>query len=118
MNLVDTIASVRRSAARAQESVLPTESIDASPYVRFAFVFAVLVMLVGMTVWTSMTMRHRSVALSKARDRLEAAQIEHQRLLVERALLRDPGRLGTLAEGMGLVSPTAVVDMRFDGGAE
>lgn len=60
-------------------------------------------------VWTRMAVRQTAVELDAARSALARAEIQHERLLVERSLLRDPGRLAETAAALTLVPPVAIV---------
>jgi cell division protein FtsL len=112
MSIASALATMRRTPARLREAVTPdVDVIDAGPIVRVLFAAGVAIGAVGVAVWASMSVRQMAIRLDKARAELEVAQIEQQRLLVERALLRDPSRLGGLAAGMKLVSPEKVIDV-------
>jgi cell division protein FtsL len=112
MSIASALASMRRTPARLREAVAPDlDVVDAGPVVRVLFATGVAIGAIGVAVWASMSVRRLAVDLDKARAELEVAQIDQQRLLVERALLRDPGRLGALAAGMRLESPQGVVDV-------
>jgi cell division protein FtsL len=63
----------------------------------------------GACVWTRMAVRQTALELDAARSALVRAEIERERLLVERSLLRDPGRLAGSAEALGLVAPAATL---------
>ncbi len=60
-------------------------------------------------VWTRMAVRATALELDAARSALARAEIQHERLLVERALLRDPGRLAETAVALSLVPPVATI---------
>lgn len=62
-------------------------------------------------VWTRMAVRATALDLDAARSSLVRAEILHERLLVERALLRDPGRLAETAAALSLVAPVATVNV-------
>ncbi|MDP2312802.1 MAG: hypothetical protein Q8P41_07845 [Pseudomonadota bacterium] len=62
-------------------------------------------------VWTRMAVRATALELDSARSALASAEIQHERLLVERALLRDPGRLAEAAAALSLVPPAATVNV-------
>ncbi len=62
-------------------------------------------------VWTRMAVRQTALDLDAARSSLARAEIQRERLLVERSLLRDPGRLADSATALGLVAPVVTVDM-------
>jgi hypothetical protein len=62
-------------------------------------------------VWTRMAVRQTALELDAARSALVRAEIQKERLLVERSLLRDPGRLAENATAIGLVAPAATVDL-------
>lgn len=60
-------------------------------------------------VWTRMAVRQTALELDAARSALVRAEVQRERLLVERSLLRDPGRLAENAAAIGLVAPVATV---------
>ncbi len=62
-------------------------------------------------VWTRMAVRQTALDLDAARSALVRAEIQHERLLVERSLLRDPGRLAESAGALGLAPPVATVSV-------
>lgn len=62
-------------------------------------------------VWSRMQERETALALDQARGQLVEAQTHHGRLLVERTMLRSPGRLGSLAASLDLSAPVSVHDV-------
>ncbi len=66
----------------------------------------------GFQTYARMEVTARAVELADARSALSQAQILHERLLLERTLLRQPGRLQVEADRLGLTDPAAVVSVR------
>jgi len=60
---------------------------------------------------TRMAVRATALELDATRSALSRAEIQHERLLVERSLLRDPGRLVDTAAALALVPPAASVSV-------
>lgn len=82
---------------------------------RLLFNWVVAMLLIAVTlafcVWTRMAVRATALELDAARSALARAEIQQERLLVERALLRDPGRLAETAAALALVPPVATVSV-------
>lgn len=90
----------------------PTLEADAQELaLLFRWIAAMLFIAVtlGACVWTRMAVRQTALELDAARSALVRAEIQRERLLVERSLLRDPGRLAESAAAIGLVAPAAIV---------
>ncbi len=107
------------SRTLARPAVAPPADVDvaqareeAAELVRWLLVVGACVLAIGTAVWSSMAARHIALQLDQTRTALESARIERDRLMVERAILREPGRLQRYADGMGLVAPVSVVDLR------
>ena len=62
-------------------------------------------------LWTRMQVNDTAIRLDRARGALVRAQTDRDRLLVERTMLRSPGRLGAIAVGLDLAAPESVVDV-------
>ncbi len=62
-------------------------------------------------LWSRMQVRETALALDEARGQLVEAQTHHDRLLVERTMLRSPGRLGAVAASLDLSAPVSVQDV-------
>lgn len=116
MRLPEAFASARRGGARLRDAVVAPGAQVASPDVlilfRYLVVIFVVVAALGATVWVRMAVRHTALQLDQTRSELARATIERDRMLVERALLREPGRLQGVADGLGLVAPVATLDVR------
>ncbi|MSQ01869.1 MAG: hypothetical protein EXR71_08245 [Myxococcales bacterium] len=72
---------------------------------------------ISVHLWTRTQVRETAVVLDRTRSELVRARTHHDRLLVERTMLRAPGRLGALAVAMDLEAPAAVVDVVSAGDA-
>lgn len=79
--------------------------------VRLLGVMIFITAAVSVHLWTRMQVRETALALDHARGQLIEAQTHHDRLLVERTMLRSPGRLGAIAVSLDLAAPTAVRDV-------
>ncbi len=93
---------------------LVVPALDAEPgelRLLFRYLTAMLVIAAALAVcvWTRMAVRSTALELDSARSALVRAEIRHERLQVERALLRSPSRLGDVAIARALVAPTAIV---------
>jgi len=93
------------AAAPVAEVALP----DFAQLLRVMSVTVVVAVATAIMVWTRVEVRTSAAALSTLRSQLAAAQVEHDRLALERALLRQPGRLQADADRLGLVAPVAVM---------
>lgn len=91
----------------------PADAVSPDVLVAFRYLFVILVIVgaLGVCVWTRMAVRGTAVELGSARSQLAREQARHERLLVERAVLRVPGRLQDMANGMALVTPAEVVTL-------
>jgi cell division protein FtsL len=117
-------------AARPDPRITPTLPIAAGPGVddaatsadvlvlfRYLVVILVVVGAMGVCVWARMAVRGTAVQLGAARSALQREETRQERLMVERSLLRDPGRLQSAANGMRLDAPAKVVTIGADGKA-
>lgn len=115
MNLPPAFDSARRSGARLRDAVVAPGAQVASPEVLAVFRYMVILFFVatalGATVWVRMSVRHTALQLDQVRSSLVRATIDRDRLVVERALLREPGRLQGLADGLQLAAPVATVSL-------
>lgn len=104
-------AAIRLRSAIAQPVVANT-----SPEVVFLFryllVILVMVGALGGCVWSRMAVRHTALQLDATRSALARAESRHERLLVERALLREPGRLQDTADALGMVPASAILTLK------
>jgi Tfp pilus assembly protein FimT len=107
------VASARRGEARlraiAAAPVAEVSLPDLLVLLRVGAVLVVVAVALGLQTWARMEVRARAVELADTRSELAAAEILHQRLVLERSLQRQPGRLQQEADGLGLVAPVAVV---------
>lgn len=74
---------------------------------RWLLAMSIVTVALGACLWTRMTVRQTALELDSARSAVARAEIDRERLLVERALLRDPGRLADSAAALSLVAPVA-----------
>lgn len=100
--------------------VATAPSLEADPAelrLMFRWLVAMLLLAAALAacVWTRMAVRATALELDAARSSLVRAEILHERLLVERALLRDPGRLAETAAALSLVAPVATVNVHGAG---
>lgn len=107
--MASTFDSVRRviSQQTAETVSLP----DFMVVFRFLAVLAALTGSMGAYLWSRMEVTRMSVALDESRSDLARAEILHERLELERATLRQPGRLQEEANVRGLTSPKTVVQL-------
>lgn len=110
-----SIAPLRRSANRLRGVVHAPAAEAALPelmmLVRFLGIGVLLAASLSVYLWASTGVRETSLRIDRARHRLEAARVTHERLTLERAMLRDPGRLVADASTLGLVAPVATIDL-------
>ena len=94
---------------------LPSRFGAMAPEVRTLFrlmgLMVFMASAISVYLWTRTQVRERAVLLDRTRSELVRARTHHDRLLVERTMLRAPGRLGALAVGLDLEAPAAVVDV-------
>jgi hypothetical protein len=114
MNLPLADASRRLRAAVADNPPVVTASPEVVLLARYLLVIGMIVAALSVCVWARMAVRQTALELDAARSALARAETRHDRLLVERALLRDPGRLREGAVGLALAAPVAVVDLGSD----
>lgn len=79
---------------------------------RFLGVLGVVAVAMGVQMWARVEVRATAVALDGARSAVERAEIERDRLLLERTTLRAPSRLRVAASELALVTPVKVVEVR------
>jgi hypothetical protein len=99
-----------RSTLNAQTSETVTLA-DLMTALRFMGVLAVIGAALAAYLWSRMEVTRLSVALDESRSELARAEVLHERLLLERRLLRQPGHLADEAAARGMTAPKAVVDM-------
>jgi hypothetical protein len=92
----------------------PAAALDTNPAdlrLLFRWIAAMLIVATALAacVWTRMAVRSTALELDAARGSLARAEIQQERLRVERSLLRAPDRLETSASALGLVPPAAIV---------
>jgi hypothetical protein len=102
----DTVGGRLRSAVLAPVRVA---SPEVHAVLRYLVVMLVCTGALGALVWTRMAMRRTALELDAARSALARAETQRERLLVERTLLREPGRLQAEADALGLVPPEKIV---------
>ena len=73
-----------------------------------------VVSAVSVHLYTRMLVQETALRLDRARSELVRAQTHHDRLLVERTMLRAPARLGAIAVSQDLTSPASVVDLSVE----
>jgi cell division protein FtsL len=108
-NPAETAAAVV-TAVPAQ--VLQADAGDLRLLFRWLAAMLFIAAALAACVWTRMAVRHTALELDATRSAVTRAEIQHERLLVERSLLRDPGRLQSTAAALGLVAPVDTVTIR------
>ena len=110
---VSPVVSPQASGIRAAVSapVGEVSQADVRLLLRFGGVLLVFALAMAVQLWARMEVRRTAVALDAARSAVALAEIEQDRLLLERTTLRAPGRIRTAAEEMALAAPVAVVDI-------
>jgi hypothetical protein len=78
---------------------------------RFVGVLLFVVSAVSVHLFTRLQVQETALRLDGARSDLVRAQTHHDRLFVERTMLRSPGRLGAIAVAEDLTAPERVVDL-------
>lgn len=113
--LQSVVASARRGEARlralASAPVAQASLPDLLVLVRVGAVLVVIAVALGIQTWARMEVRARAVALADARADLARAEMLHDRLVLERSLQRQPGRLQASADSLGLLAPVSVVTL-------
>jgi hypothetical protein len=89
--------------------VLEADPADLRLLVRWLCAMLLIAGALAGCVWTRMAVRATALELDATRSALARAESQHERLEVERALLRDPGRLQASADALALVPPTAII---------
>lgn len=87
---------------------------DVRLLLRFGPMFLVVALAMAVQLWARMEVRQAAVALDAARSEVAQAEIERDRLLLERTTLRAPGRIRAAASEMALTAPVAIVDIAAD----
>lgn len=106
---MSTVAELR-SRARHLPGLSATAP-EVRTLLRFLGVMLFVTAAVAVHLWTRMQVRETALKLDHERGELTRAQTLHDRLLVERTMLRSPGRLGAVAVALDLTAPEAVVDV-------
>lgn len=123
MSLTSHISSTARRALVVRSIPAPTSltsssitsassvatSADAGVVIRFLVIAIILTSAVGVYLWSRMEVPSLAVELDAARSDLARAEVTRDRLELELATLRQPGRLQAEADRLGLVAPVAVV---------
>lgn len=91
-----------RGAANAQ---------DIGSAIRFLIVLLGIGTVGAMKLAIASQAQQTAVQLDRARSEVRRSEIRRERLFVERAMLRQPGRLQTAADQLGLESPARVVEV-------
>ncbi len=115
-SLETVLASARRGGSHLRAiAAAPVASVampDLLVLLRVGVVLLVAAMALGFQTWARLQVTARAVELADARTALNAAEILHERLVLEKSLLRQPGRLQVQADALGLVNPVAVHTVR------
>ncbi len=78
---------------------------------RFMGVLVFVTFAAAVHLWARMGVRTTAIQLDQVHSELGREMTMRDRLLVERTMLRSPGRLGGVATSHGLVAPVDVVDV-------
>ncbi len=97
--------------SRPMQSRFGAMAPEVRTLLRFMGVMVFVASAISIHLWTRTQVREKAVILDRTRSELVRARTHHDRLLVERTMLRAPGRLGALAVGLDLEAPAAVVDV-------
>lgn len=92
----------------------PVAHIDRDDLRQLAGVGAVILVIgaaVGVQMWARTAVTEAAAALGQARVEVREAERLRARLELERAMLRQPGRLQARADAAGLGWPVAVIDL-------
>ena len=101
--------SFRRSLSEQSAEVVTLS--DLMMTLRFLGVLAVIGGALAAYLWSRMEVTRMAVALDEARSELSRADMLNERLMLERQLLRQPGRLAEEAQNRGMVPPVVVIEM-------
>ena len=105
-----TTALPARLRAAVAAPIAEIDGADLRLLARFFGLFLVLALAMGTQLWARMEVRSTAVSLDATRAAVRTAQVERERLLLERTTLRSPGRLQAAADQLGLTAPVAVLD--------
>jgi hypothetical protein len=100
-----------RSRALPHEGSLSVVAPEVRVMLRFVGVMLFIVSAVSVHLYTRLQVQETALRLDSARSDLVRAQTHHDRLLVERTMLRAPARLGAIAVAQDLTAPVAVQDV-------
>lgn len=106
------IAKVRELLHRAPSEAPKASSATASDVafaVRFVLVVGGIGVLGLLKVSVTSACQQIAVEIDRQHSAMTRAEIARERLLVERAMLRQPERLQRAADTMGLTAPVAVI---------
>ncbi len=95
-------AGVRTQAATTQ---------DIGAAIRFLLVLSLIGSIGALKLAITSQTQQLSVQLDHARSEVERSEIRRERLLVERAMLRQPEHLQAVAAQLDLAAPVAVIDV-------
>lgn len=104
---MNRLENVRRTLS--QQTAEAVSLPDFLVVFRFLLVLLALTGSMGAYLWSRMEVTRMSVALDESRSDLYRADTMHERLELERATLRQPGRLQEEANVRGLTSPKELV---------
>lgn len=101
-----SLDSIRRSVFQAA-----SETVTASDFMVVIRTFGVLTVVMGCLaayMWVQMEVTRISVALDETRSDLARAETIHERLLLEKSMMLQPGRLQDEANVRGMVAPQSI----------
>lgn len=109
------LSPVRRSANRLRGLVAtPAAEVPASELgmlVRWLVIGILLAGSMSAYLWASTGVRETAMQIDSANRALTDARTENERLQLTRTMLRSPSRVQADAARLGLVAPTATVDL-------
>lgn len=109
------LSPLRRTRAHLAAPVAEVAAPELQMLLRLLLFGVLLAGAMSVYLWASTGVRETAIRIDRKHRELERARIDQERLVLERAMLRGPGRLGQDAAALGLVAPEATIDL--SGGA-
>ena len=106
-----SLSASSRSASSRSVSSRTASSSDIAAAIRFLVVLSIIGTVGAIKLAIASEAQQVSVQLDHARSEVDRSEIRRERLLMERAMLRQPGRLQAAARQLGLEAPIAVIDV-------
>lgn len=89
----------------------PADWADVAQAGRILVVILAVATALGVQMWSATQVREAAAQLSATRALVQQAERRHDRLLLERAMLRQPDALRAHADASGLTYPVAVHEL-------